>query len=68
MPINRLLLSLLIFCCNSIAKHCERVDRLICTSLARTQYLGFTVKSKNLTSLCTPKSAWEMIRMECQLY
>lgn len=51
MPINMLYLSLLTFCHNSVAKHSERVDRLICTSVAKTQYLCFTVMSKNLIYL-----------------
>lgn len=51
MPIDMLDLSLLSFHYHFVAKQGEKVDRLICTSIARIQYLCFTVLSKNLTYL-----------------
>lgn len=51
MPINMLYLSLLSCHCHFVAKHGEKVDKILCTYVARTQYLCFTVLSKNLTYL-----------------
>lgn len=51
MPINMLYLSLLSCHCHFVAKHGEKVDKILCTYVARTQYLCFTVLSKNPTYL-----------------
>lgn len=58
MPVDMLDLSLLSFHYHFVAKQGEKVDRLICTSIARIQYLCFTVLSKNLTYLQVYFGKW----------